>query len=127
MVTVESEARDDYPLPSNAVSVWITAEALMVGVPSSVPGGKGHTLAIPIDKCTFDRSEFGSPVTRQAGWAHLLQLLKAQRAASAAKARTLGTPAALSQWQLENALREATKYDSKGREVVVVGLEDLGL
>lgn len=119
--------RDEYPLPTHAVSVWLTNEHLCVGMSALGHGSRGHTVRIPIGRL------YALPdVAAQSGWVALLELLKARRLCAArGVAAHIGTQASPVQYDLDKVLKSlgkthAPRYDAQGKPSSC-DAEDIGL
>lgn len=122
-----------YPPPSHALTVWFTGNALALAIPPSL-GSRGHTVMIPLERCSLDRTEGGSIKATQLGWATLLSLLQARAAAEASEHPTrprIGEAPAPSLWQIEQALKASAGGRVAGKHPTVkpraTSLADLGL
>lgn len=113
-------------IPPFAASIWTDGNNLMLAFP--VEGKKGHTVAIPLERCIPDKTAFGNIPTHHAGFHQLLELLKA-RARETAK-NGIGSAGSPVQYDLDRMLL------AFGGEVKKIGktpaksdlsLEDLGL
>lgn len=95
----------DYPLPAHACYVWLDEanNTIRIGLPPTHEHERGHSVAIPLDKCSIEASAWGTTLARQRGWEELLRLLKA-RARETRPDRDIGTAATITQDQLDNAL-----------------------
>ena len=106
-----------YPLPSYAVSVWVSGDNLMVAFPPTT-GERGHTIKLPV-----------SP----AGLSTALAILKDRVVATDLRIAQRGTP---SQWDIDTdqlykamvksraAERQAAQRE---KDEAVAFLEELGL
>ena len=95
-----------YPPPSNALTLWFDGNSICVGIAPSSPEGRGHTVRLPLAKCSIECSEGGTPLARQLGWRALRDLLTAAyHAGQGAPRAKISEPAAPSLYQIEQALR----------------------
>ena len=128
--TVQAEPLDalppgePYPLPSHAASIWATGKGLMLGLPPIEGHTHGHTIHLDLARLNIpDGAEF-------AGWRVLLSILS-ERARAKPKARTIGTRAAPTQYNLDGMLKvlrtgtPVRRFDERGARVT--SLSDLGL
>ena len=112
----------DYPLPSHAISIWLSGNDLMLGLSPLDGNSKGHILRIAAEKLGVEVSAFGEPLASQRGWAALLSVLRERNKAGRQPLGSAGEP---TQYNLDAMLRSMKKFDTKGREKV--DAEDLGL
>lgn len=117
---------DPYPLPSYALSIWLSGDRLMLGVPGDdrVPNDRPHTLAIPLDRCGVEMNDWGtSPLATQRGWHALLETLRER--AREGYIPKLGSKACPTQYNLDEIQRRITRYNSQGKAEIT--LEELDL
>lgn len=113
-----------YPIPSYASTVWLDGNGnLCLAVPSG-PEGKAHVIAVPLAKCSIERSDGGSTLGRQMGWQALLEVLK-QRAASQQRPIRLGDRAAPVQYDIDAMLGAVQLGGAKPRRFDERGTQQL--
>lgn len=118
-------SEDKVPVPSSAIQVWLDGNNLMLSCPGE---GRATVLRIDLERCSIEQSGFGKPLARQTGWVVVLNLLKDRaRALAADVAPKFGSRANPIQYEIEEMMRHLTKFDEKGKEVVVVTAEELGI
>jgi hypothetical protein len=116
-------SNERYPLPPHAAAIWLAGDTLWLSFESGVDGARGHSITIPLSKCSIEQSEWGQPLARQLGWHTLLDILRSR--ARAGYTPAIATSGAPSRYQIEGMLK-AMKYDAKGRPAATT-LADLGL
>jgi hypothetical protein len=112
-----------YPLPAYAMTIWLAGDQIHITLPSG-PGGKIHTIRIPLAKCSIETSEWGEPLARQRGWLVLLELLKQRQQERTAPIR-MGDRAAPVQYDIDQMLKavsgasaDTRKFNSRGVEQI---------
>jgi hypothetical protein len=99
----------DYPLPSYAVALWLSGGDLLVAMSPEPGESSGHTVRLPLSKLTVVPNAAGF-----AGWAVLLDLLKArERSGRSVTARKIGNPASPTGHEIEQRL--VKRYDKSGQ------------
>lgn len=109
-----------YPLPSYATTIWLDGKGNLCLAVASGPDSKAHTIAIPLAKCSIERTDSGATLGCQMGWQALLAVLK-ERQASQTRPIRLGDRAAPVQYDIDAMLRAASsgtsrRYDTAGQE-----------
>lgn len=96
---------ESYPLPSYAVSMWVTGDSLMVAFPGTV-SEKGHTIKLPASAGGLDAA---------------IRIMKDRAAAADLRLGNAGTP---TQYDIERAAGRAwgaaAKTLRKAREAEIV-------
>lgn len=118
----------DYPLPSNAVYAWIAQGCICIGLPGRSPEDKGHTVRVPLEKCSIEFNDSGTaPLTAQLGWAALLRLLH-DRAQETVPRRIAEGDGNVTQYVMEQWLKSGHRVKSiteDGQHIAT--MEELGL
>lgn len=112
-----------YPLPSHAAAIWLAGDTLMLSF-EGTGEARGHTIALPLAKCSIEQSAWGQPLSRQLGWATLLSILRER--SRAAYRPSIATKAAPSAYQIEGMLQHIQRFGPDGKPKPAT-LADLGL
>jgi hypothetical protein len=100
-----------YPVPPYALSIWTVGHELFVGF-------EGHTVRIPLDKCSIECGPTGNPLARQLGWNTFLSVLRdRERTGHAPSIGRAGSPV---QYDIEAMVKE---FKATKRTTVVEGIE----
>jgi len=120
----------DYPIPSHAAHIWKDEKNLYLGLPPKAEDGRGHVLVIPLSRCEFSYSGWGTITAGQTGWKQLLEMLSARDEDSAARQPSpIGTKGAPVQYDLDQVLKTMTIKKKPEKKPLPPGftLADLGL
>lgn len=93
---------EHYPLPQHAAYIWDNGQSIMIGFPPLPGQTKGHSIAIPLDRCEVVLTDGGSVPASQSGFALLLRLLRERASAPGAR---IAAPGELTQDQCDRAMR----------------------
>lgn len=118
----------EYPLPSYAAYIWHSGDALHILMPPSTEGGKSNTIRIPLERTGVEHNQWGQPLPSQRGWKFLLDTLLAR---STSDQFTIGTPAAPTQYDLDEIVRhwsgQVTKIERKKDAPEELTIDDLDI
>lgn len=107
-----------YPIPKGACYIWLSdAGDICLGVPPLKDSDKGHTLRFPQGKCQYDSTH-----TAQRGWAAIHRTLVER---SQQPEATIGLPAAPTQYNIEQILKNIRAKPAVKKNLETLTLEDL--
>ena len=86
-----------YPIPLHAARIWTEGHTLFLDF-------NGHAVQIPLDKCSIECGQTGSPLARQLGWSTLLSVLRARE--TAGHSPSIGRAGAPVQHDIERMVKE---------------------
>lgn len=125
---------ETYPIPKYTAYIWLAGDNLMLGLPPGEAAERGHTVVIPLAKCSQSRpigeweDEHGmvdlSRYSATVGFTTLLAVLAERERAG--RVEPIGKRSEPTQYNIDEILRRVTKYNSRGA-VAATTLADLGL
>lgn len=105
----------DYPLPKHACYIWHAGDGIRIGLPPIEAGSKGHSVFIPLSRLAPEQTLSGSVAAAGQGVVQLLALLRDRASAKPAAREEIGRSSAITQDQLERAMKASTQgYQASG-------------